>query len=65
MIEFGKGRLSFKDKDGWHNLGESRALVITLRDGTKIRCGDRDAIFDMELTLEDRQLLAEMKVGKP
>jgi len=63
MIEFGKGRVSFKAEDGWHDLGEVTASIITLKSGRKIRSGDRAAIFDMELSPNDKQLLAEMKVG--
>jgi len=63
MIEFGKGRVSFKAEAGWHDLGKVTASIITLKSGRKIRSGDRAAIFDMELSPDDKQLLAEMKVG--
>lgn len=47
----------------WTNLGEVKAMVITLANGSKLRSGPREMIFDMEQTDADKSLLSAMKIG--
>lgn len=65
-IEFGKGNIFVKPqeakKSGWVNLGQVEAMVITLKDGTKLRSGKREVLFDMEQTEADKELLKAMQI---
>lgn len=67
-FEFGKARIiavdavAMKGEAGWVNLGEVKAMIVVLADGTKLRSGDREAIFDMEVTPDDKEFLSALGI---
>lgn len=66
MFEFGPAKLYFKPADGKDDnytlVGECNAMILETESGRKMRFGDRAALFDMEQTEADRQLLEAMKI---
>lgn len=65
--EFGPASIFMKPedakKDGWVSLGQVEAMIITTANGTKLRSGKREVLFDMEQTEADKELLKGMMIG--
>lgn len=62
MFNFGKGRIKVKGTNNWVDIGSVEAISITMSDGSIQRCGTPEAIFDLETTPQDRELLAKMHI---
>lgn len=52
----------FGGDNAFLNIGHCTAIAITLSNGHKIYLGDVDAVFDLQMSDVDKQLLADMKI---